>query len=236
MAKPDRGAVLVTRPEPGAGQTAVRLIAMGLTPILAPALVIRPLALTRPPNRVAAILATSGNALSAFDASWHATPFLAVGDATAERARTQGFSQVLSAGGDAVALTALTRAWFGIDDGVLLLASGRGQGLELAAGLRGLGYRVVRRVTYAAEPATTLPADSISALRARTVDTALFFSPATARHCIRLLSAAGLAACAADMVAVAISARTAMALQTLSWRRIDVARNPDQDAMLALLR
>ena len=64
---PDAGAgVLITRPEPGASETAARVNALGLRPIVAPLLTIR--TLPRPAAatvRVQAILVTSGNAIPA---------------------------------------------------------------------------------------------------------------------------------------------------------------------------
>src|SRR6185312_12602104 len=95
-------AVLITRPEPGASETAARLAAMGLMPILAPMLRIRPAnPHLPPPARIAAILLASGNAVDPLPLSCHARPVLTVGAATAARARLAGFTNVVSADGDA---------------------------------------------------------------------------------------------------------------------------------------
>ena len=105
---PDRAAVLVTRPEPGAGETAARVTALGLRPIIAPLLMIAQRHATLPPSaRVQAIVATSRNAIPALPASHRHLPLFAVGAATARRARAAGFEQVTSADADAEALAVL---------------------------------------------------------------------------------------------------------------------------------
>ena len=182
------------------------------------------------------ILVTSGNALEALPAAYHPLPLLAVGGATARRAARAGFVQVESAGGDAEDLAALLRRCLRPADGTLLLASGEGQGQELAATLRGEGYRVIRRVTYAAIPAPALPAEAAALLRYGTAHVALFFSAETARAYVRVVQRAGLGTALTGSEAVAIGGAASMALETLPWRRIRVAERPTQDEMLALLR
>src|SRR6185312_11188377 len=100
--------ILVTRPEPGASRTAARLTALGLHPIMAPVLRIEPVPASLPAaERVAAVLATSGNAVDLLPASYRGCRLLTVGNATAARARVAGFRQVFSADGDAVAAARL---------------------------------------------------------------------------------------------------------------------------------
>ena len=155
---PDHAAVLVTRPEPGAGETAARITALGLRPIIAPLLMIAQRHATLPPSaRVQAIVATSRNAIPALPASHRHLPLFAVGAATARHARAAGFEQVTSAEADAAALAALVAQTCDPLAGPLLLATGQDQGTALATNLRARGFRVVRRVVYAAVPATILP-------------------------------------------------------------------------------
>ena len=100
--------VLVTRPEPGASDTAARVAALGFAPILAPVLRIRAIPAHLPAaSAVAAVLVTSGNAIDALPPAYHSARLLTVGDATAARARAAGFGQIFSAAGDAEALAAL---------------------------------------------------------------------------------------------------------------------------------
>jgi uroporphyrinogen-III synthase len=228
--------VLITRPEPGATDTAARVAAIGLTPVVAPLLDIRLIPIRVPPARVAAILLASGNAVDALATLCRSLPVLTVGAATARRARQAGFFNVLSADGDAVALAALVRSRLLASDGPLLLASGRGQSLALAADLRASGYRVVRRVAYAAAPVPRLPDSARDALLGHHLRTVLLFSAETARHFVRLVRQAGLLETLADREAITIGPQAAMALKHTQWARIRVAAKPTQDDMLALLQ
>ncbi len=229
--------VLITRPTPGAHETASRVAAMGLFPILAPLLEIHPAApVLPPPDQIAAVMLTSGNAIAALPPMWHAAPVLTVGDATARRAREAGFGDVVSADGDAAALADLVRSRLHPMEGTLLLASGRGQGLALAADLRRSGYRVARRVVYAAVPVASLPPVAHIALTDATTRAVLFFSAATARLFIRLVRAAGLEARLRHLDAITIGAQVSVALRGERWSRVRVAGKPNQDEMLALLR
>jgi uroporphyrinogen-III synthase len=237
ISSPDRGAVLITRPEPGAGETAARITALGLRPIIAPLLMIAPRRANLPPSaRVQAIVATSRNAIPALPASHRHLPLFAVGAATARHASAAGFEQVTSADANADALTALLAQACDREAGSLLLVTGQDQGTALASELRARGFRVVRRVAYASVPVTVLPDSVHRAFAGGNLSAALFFSAETARTCVRLLQAARLDHTVATVAALAIGPSTAVALQRLPWRRIRVAAQPNQDAMLALLR
>jgi uroporphyrinogen-III synthase len=229
--------VLITRPEPGASETAARVAALGFMPVVAPVLAIRMEGGTLPPSgHVQAILATSTNALAALPASHRHLPLFAVGEATASRAREAGFDQVSSADGAAADLALLVDRSCDRDGAPLLLATGRGQGDPLAASLRARGFRVARRVVYAAVPVPNLPEPAHRALTSGTLTVALFFSAETARQCVRLIQRARLHEAVRTVDALAIGQAAAVALEVLRWRRIRVAARPTQDAMLALLR
>ncbi|WP_158292044.1 uroporphyrinogen-III synthase [Paracraurococcus ruber] len=228
--------MLVTRPEPGAAETARRVAALGFQPILAPALVLAPRAFAPVPAQ--ALLLTSRAAARAVPVS--DARVLAVGEATAEEARARGFARVEAAAGDAAALADHAAARLDPAAGPLLLAVGEGYGAELAADLRGRGFRVLRRIAYAARPAATLPAEAVAALQKDgAVVAVLFFSPRSAGCAISLLKASGLGAAAAGLEALAISPRVAeaaaRAISPFAWRAVRVAGRPDQDALLALL-
>ncbi len=228
-------AILITRPEPGAGDTASRVAALGFEPLLAPVFTIERVP-ARLPSAVAAVLATSANALAPCFPAFHHLPLYTVGDATAARARAMGFGRVVSASGDAEALAAAVIRDLRPADGTLLLASGQGQGMPLAATLRQAGFRVLRRTVYRAVPSRALPDAAVGALRAGTVRAGLFFSAETARTFVRLIQNARLGETVRSVEALAIGAAAGVALQGLPWRRVGVAAKPTQDAMLALLR
>lgn len=210
------------------------LAARGWRPVLAPLLCIapRPLAAGATPQ---AVLVTSANAIAALPASLCAVTLLAVGDATAARARAAGFLRVHSAGRDAAALVELAIRLCDPAAGPLLLASGAGQGLTLAAALRARGFRVRRRVAYAAQPVAALPHAAAAALEGGELQAALFFSAATARVFAHLIAASGSLTTLKRVEALALSRATETALHPLPWRRIRVASHPTQDELLTLL-
>lgn len=228
--------MLVTRPEAGAAETAERVAAMGFAPVLAPVLAIAPLPARLPPAaELQAVLLTSGNALPALGPAYHGVPVLAVGDATAAKARAAGFADVTSAGRNAEALAGLVRARCRPQGRLLLLPTARGEGLALAGALRADGFAVARRTVYAAVPQKTLPAAAQAALSRGAVAAALFFSPASARRFTKLLLAALPAECLNAVDALALSPAVAAPLAPLPWRRLRVADRPSQDALLTLL-
>lgn len=228
--------MLITRPEPGALETAARVARLGFEPVVAPLATIHPIpADLPPPDDVQVVLVTSGSAVDALPSSHRVLPLLAVGDATAARARRAGHPAVHSASGEAVALAALAARLCDPGGRSLLLASGQGQGAKLAAALKRLAFPVLHRHVYAVAPATALPPRARLALRESELRAALFFSAESAQVFVRLVREADLTAGLAAVDALAISAATASALAPLQWRRVRAALRPNQDALLALL-
>lgn len=225
--------VLITRPEPGAAETAARVEALGFRPVLAPALLLQPRATPLPAAQ--AIVVTSPAAPRALPPSLHRLPLFATGPASAEAARAAGFARVEAAEGEAVSLAALVTRRLDPAAGPLLLAIGEGYGQELAAALRARGFRVRRRVVYAAREAAALPEDAARQLRAGRVGAALFFSPRSARAAMALIGQAGLGDAARAIAALALSPRIASILRPWPWARLAVADAPHQDRLLALL-
>lgn len=225
-------AILITRPEPGAAESARAIIALGWEPVLAPALTLAALPFKTPP-RCQAIIITSRAAARALPPG--TLPVIAVGEASAIEARARGFAEVRAAGGDAQALAALIGATLKPEAGTLCLAVGEGYALDLAQALRAKGFRVIRRVVYAAHPSAELPEAARKALRDGGIHAALFTSPRSVQETIRLLRAAGLQDAAHRIIALALSPRIANALGALPWAEIRIAARPDHAALLACL-
>jgi uroporphyrinogen-III synthase len=230
-ASPARRLVLITRPREDAARTAALVKSHGYEPLAAPFLTIRTLA-PEIPRDVQAIIVASGNALPALPI--FPVPLLAVGDSTAARARAAGFAHVESAGRDAEALVGLATRMLRPAAGPLLLASGEGQGLRLAAALQANGFSVLRCVTYAAEPVHAFPPEAEAALRANTLHAAFFLSGETAAAFVKLLPSA-LRPALENVLALAIGKTAADALKPLPWRQVRLARSPTLDDVLALL-
>ncbi len=188
-----------------------------------------------PARHIQAVLITSANALPALAALDHATTLFAVGDATAARARADGFADVRSAGRDAEALAELVAADLQPQAGPLLLVSGAGQGMALAADLRARGFVVRRRVAYRSVLVDKIAEPVLDVLRNGSLGYVMFFSADTARAFVRCIGGRSEAKLLAQIEALAISDQTARALSTLPWRAIRVASLPNQDELVALL-
>ncbi len=226
-----RHEVLITRPEAEAAATAAQVRALGFKPVVAPLLRVGTRALHWPAG-VSGVVLSSGNAVACLPRD-HGLPVFAVGDATAARVRAAGAGPVHSAGGDATDLVALVCRHCP-PGAALLLVTGEGVGQGTAAALRSAGFRVLRRVGYAARPVARLPGVATESLRAGRLRAGLFLSAETARTFARLLPVS-LHPALAGVEALAIGQPAAMALALLPWRRVRVSVGPTLEQVLALL-
>src|SRR5512135_2951362 len=146
---------LVTRPRAETAELAEALAARGVAAIVEPMFDIRYRGGPAPClEGVQALLCTSANGVRAFARvrGERGLPLLAVGDATAARAREAGFARVESAGGTVDDLVRLARERLSPTAGRLLHVAGSAVAGDLAGMLRDAGFAVERSVLYEAEP------------------------------------------------------------------------------------
>ena len=213
------GRVLIIRPQPGADETAVKVRALGMEPLVRPFFAVAPVAWTPPdPNQFDAVMLTSANALrhGGHDlARYGRLPAWCVGEKTAQAARQAGFAEVHVAGPDGAALVAaMERAGLA---SALHLA---GRDVRL---LPETGLRITRIAVYAN---VAQPVDLASLGE---IDVVLVHSPRAGQALEALIPAA----MRSRIVLVAISAQ-ALAAAGTGWRAAAVAASPDEGAMLAL--
>ena len=176
--------VWITRAQPDADRTARRLADLGYEAVVAPVLTIQSLAFEPPaPATIAALAFTSANGVAAFAgfaSAFRNHPVFTVGAATAEAARTAGFTQVQSADGDAQALARLLAEAAATGP---VLAPGAAQPAADLQALTGPGVRILPLAVYeAVETGVAVPA----------FDAVLIHSPRAARAVAALgLAAAG---------------------------------------------
>jgi len=232
--------VLVTRPEPDAGREAERLIAHGHEAVLAPLLAIEfrrnvPLELAG----AQAVLVTSPNALRAL-ASHPARneaqklPLLAVGDATASEAQALGFADVTIGPGTGSKLAELIVNEFEPERGALVHLSGEEIAFDLKESLEAEGFTVRRVVVYRALPASALPAQALSLLKAGQLDGVILMSPRTAATFAKLVARQEVVTEAKRLVCYCLSEAVAEAVAPLGCV-IRVAAQPREEDVLALL-
>src|SRR5439155_6392952 len=174
---------LVTRPRAEAGALAEALMARGIEAIVEPLLDIHYRDGPAPDLAGAqAVLCTSANgvrALARLSGERNVAVF-AVGEASAARAREEGFARVESAGGTVDDLARLACERLRPEKGRLLHVGGSDVAGDLAGALRRAGFTVERAVLYEARFASSLGAPTAHALASGLIDFALFFSPRTA--------------------------------------------------------
>lgn len=186
---------------------------------------------------VKAVLCTSANGVRALAraSKERGVPIFAVGDATALRARAEGFTAVESAGGDVNDLVRLTAERLRPQDGALLHIAGEAVAGDLVGALRARGFMIERSILYEARPVVMLSQTTVRALRAGAVGFALFFSPRTAAVFASLAGSACVAECCGTITALSISAAADAALSDLPWLERHIAERPNQPALLDML-
>lgn len=215
--------VWITRAEPGAARTAREVVRLGHDPVIMPVLRLETRPAAPPPDDVAAVAFTSGNAVAAVTAgalSRRDLPVFAVGDATARAAREAGFGDVVSAGGDGSDLARLL-AERG-PRGPVLWPRAEDVAFDLAAALAGRA-EVRPWIVYGAAPTPFVaPAD---------FEVVLVHSPRAARALADRLAPD----LARRRTAAAISEAAAAPLTSLPFRAVAVAARPDEPSLMAAL-
>ncbi len=230
--------VLVTRPEPGASQTANRLRGMGFLPLLLPLSQTRVLPVVSVPERFDAVAVTSANAVR------HASRALldglagsrcyAVGQKTAAAAREVGFVDVVTGPGDAEALAAAIISAEKRGAAILYLC-GRVRLPAFEEKLRAAGIDVRPVETY---DTTEIGYESSFVRRLldeQPVDAVLLYSAKVAEGVVGIASRPELASLFDGAGLYCLSPRVASALGRYDSARIHIAPEPDEQALLLLL-
>lgn len=227
---------LITRPRAEAEALAALLGERGIEAVIEPLIEIAHDVAAMPDLRgVQAILCTSANGVRALAraSAERELPLFAVGDATAARARAEGFRRVESAAGDVDDLGYLVARRLKPQAGKLLHVAGSAVAGDLATALAAEGFTAERAVLYEATPAASLTAATMQAIAGGEFAFALFFSPRTAAIFARLVEGAGAEAGLRPTVAVSISAAADAMLADLPFRDRAIAASPTQAALVA---
>lgn len=230
--------VLVTRPETDAQRTARRLEALGHECLAVPLMELRPLPFEWPDATPDVIVVTSASAIAALpdvEVAALSTPVFAVGERTADAARTRGFFDVRGGGGDATALLATIAAALPASARLLYLA-GVDRKPVLEAGLTDRGYAVDVREVYEVVPVDTLPVPLAQALDRGAIDAALHYSRRSAAIFCRLVVNVGFGPAVVAMRHHCLSADAAKPLHALGAKYLTIAEHPTEAALLATCR
>jgi len=228
--------LLITRPAEDAEGLAAQLAERGIESLVAPMMAVADVPGPNPDLAgVQALMITSVNGIRAFArrSPVRGVRVMAVGDASARTARSLGFENVESAAGDVEALATLAAARLEPVAGPLLHVAGSHVAGDLASGLKGLGFQVRSQVLYEARAIDALDRETTEALQTGALDGVLLFSPRTAAIFADRIAAAGLAGTLGAMTAYCLSPAVKEKAELHAWRRIVVASEPTQEALLA---
>jgi len=230
--------VLVTRPGHDADETASRLIALGHAPLVSPLLEIEYLVGGAVGlDGVQAVLATSSNGIRALArrSTRRDIAVYAVGSQTATEAEAAGYNSVHNAHGDVVALADAVRRSVDRKKGRLFHVAGAEADGRLVDELSRAGYAVEKLELYRAKAKMALPSDVATALGRGEIDAVLHFSARSARIFCDLVAQAELERACTGLVMVCISQSAAAPLKALQFLELRIAREPNQEALLACL-
>jgi uroporphyrinogen-III synthase len=233
--------LLVTRPEPDCERTATLLRGRGHDVLQQALLRIEPVAdaeLGSGPWDF--VLFTSANAVRAVASHRRFSelaglPAYAVGQSTQGAAVAAGFAPVLSADGDVNGLVRLIEANSPAAGRRLLYCAGEDRAGDLAGALRARGVHIETACLYRAAMVADFAPDVRAAFAADAIDAVLHYSPRTAGAFVAAATAAGIRDLSMQARHLCLSAQVAAPLAAAGATAIDVAREPNEQALLALI-
>ena len=227
--------VLVLRPRDDAIRTIERLHAAGHETLLSPVIEIAATGAALPSTPVDVILATSQHALAGIaqlPAALAGATWLVVGERLRAAMAERGFGEPEYVATDVADLIAAIHARYPEPFHFLYLAGrDRKDALEHALRVKRHDLSVVE--TYEARAVPALAPGIGEALHQGAVDAALHFSRRSAELFVQLAGGAAAQHCA-SLNHIAISADAAAPLLAQGWQ-VQIAQQPDEDGMLAML-
>ncbi len=230
--------VLVTRPEPAAERTASALLARGHDVWKLPLMQVEPIAADLSGGWCGVII-TSANAPAAIAknaarAALLNLPLFAVGERSAEAARSSGFTAVTSAGGSVHDLVRMLRQRKADVGAPLLYLAGEDRAADLVGELAANGIAAEMRVVYRAV-AAPFPDELVAALESGDVQAVLHFSRRSADNYLAGAREAGVTEQAVAVRHYCLSTQVAEPLEAAGARRVTVAPRPEEAALIELL-
>jgi uroporphyrinogen-III synthase len=221
--------VWIARAEPGASETAARLLTLGHTALVDPVLTVRAVTDHIAFDGMGAIAFTSRNGVDAFArlSTARDLPVFAVGDATADAARAVGFGDVRSAEGDVEALARLIGETHDPAKGAVLCIGPTEPSADLGRLLGPYKLNAASLAVY--ETGAAQPTQALA--RLAEIGTVLVHSPKAAQCLAELLDPAS----TRHLAFACISAKAAAPLLAAGYEKVAHALFPDEAALLKLI-
>jgi len=151
-----------------------------------------------------------------------------VGDATEKKAKSKGFYQAISAGGNVDMLIELIMRTYDKKFGKLLYISSEFISKELDKDLVAHGYLVDRIINYTSLPVEEISKNTLSFIRENKPDTIFVYSEKSAINLKNLITKYSLVDVMMDSNLLCISKKTSKVLEFLKWKKI-VIFNPGEE-------
>jgi len=187
-----------------------------------------------------AVLLTSANAVRAIATHRRlrelvGLPAYVVGARTRAAAAEAGFAPVISADGDVDDLISLVAAQPPATDLPLLYLAGSDRAGDLADSLQSCGLPVETAVVYRSVMVADLRPDVRAALAAGQIDAVLHYSARSAAAFVAAVTAAGIRDLSIQIRHLCLSAQVAAPLTGAGAKAVEVASEPNEPALLALI-
>lgn len=226
--------VIITRTQPGADETAARLVSLGFQPVLSPMLEIVETGLAPEAlDGVTDLIFSSANGVRAFLRAGQDPAGLtvwSVGPGTAAAARDAGFTRVEDADGDVNDLTRLVFAGRDRITGAILHIANTTPAGRLVPALQEAGFDARFAAAYRTDAAPALSAQAQAILAAPSPSFVLLHSAKAARA----VAATGVALSRSHLIA--ISEAAIAPLRATNPAGLRIALRPNEDALLTALQ
>ena len=163
-------------------------------------------------------------------------PVYCVGDATSNFIANLGFSNVISASGDAADLIRLIARNLDPLNGPLVYMSGQHARHDIKKELEYLNFEVDINVIYEAKEVKSLSLGILKSLEQREITGIFLYSPRSARIFMDNIKRNKLTTVAKDLKVYCISLAVTEELKELKWKKVLIAQKPNNREMLALVR
>ena len=216
----------MTRSLPHANESAANFVRAGLVVDIDPLLKLSPPPdMPNIPPKESALIFTSSNGLDWFCkyTSRRDWTVVTVGDATAQRAKDNGFGSVFSASGTSEDVTALIKAKFPVTQLIIHCAGQQVRG-SIMKDLSQAGYSARRDIFYEIHPVKKMPKTDLGKL-----SYIALYSPQAAK------TLAGFKPDLSAITTLSISQATDAALGNMKCQSRSIAKSPNETAMLTLL-
>ena len=181
-------------------------------------------------NNYKGIIFTSSNAIKFLDTKNIAKNIqcFCVGEATEKKAKSFGFYNAISAGGNVDALLELIIRTFDKNSGKLLYVSSEFISKELDLDLEKKGYTVNRVINYTSEPVNYIEPNTINFIRKNIPDVIFIYSEKSAINLKDLIKKYSLVDVMIQSNLMCISKKTSKVLEFIKWKKV-IFFNPGEE-------